>query len=145
MDDLHDQANEALDEVALMERHLMYGSLGRGTRGLISVTVGDNQRDLMLKNGCQGEWEDPRFQEECPEFYNGIMAQGVHAALLTFLQHSRELMTLRQRQPRDYTLRSRGMRLFEQYDDRYLWNALWYSNSLYEKVRRWLMRTRSRR
>lgn len=134
MERLHDRANAALDEVALMERHLMYGSIARGTRGLISVTVGDNQRDLMLRDGCQGAWEDERFKGDCPHFYNGIMSQGLHAALLTFLQHSRELMTLRQRQSRDYTLRSRGMRLFEQFDDFYMWNALWYSNSLYEQV-----------
>lgn len=132
---LHGRAQAALDEVADMERRLMFGSQTRDTRGLISVTVGNNQRDLMLRDGCQGTWPDERFKADCPHFYNGIMSQGLHAALLTFLQHSRELMTLRQRQTRDYTLRSRGMRLFEQFDDFYLWNALYYSNTLYEQVR----------
>lgn len=131
---LREQSEATLEELARTERALVYGSTERDTKGMHSVTVGEFQRRLTLVDGCIGSWPDVAAQRDCAGFYSGILEHGLHAAIMTFLQHSRELMTLRTRQPREYVLTSRGMEIFERFDDTFLWNSLWTSNMAYEAV-----------
>lgn len=113
----------------------MYGSPERGTEGLLSSTVGPEQARIMLQDACFGEWEDAAAHERCPTFYQGVMTHGVHAAISSFVQHIRELLTRRERSGREATILSRSMQVMEEFDDHYLWQALWTSNSIYERVR----------
>lgn len=113
----------------------MYGDDARGTLGIMSSTVSRQQVALAMEDACAGHWDDSGAQERCPAFGQGVMTHGLHAALSAYLQHVKELLTLRERDGRERTVVSDAMEFMEEFDNDFLWRTLWESNNVYEEGR----------
>lgn len=131
---LYRSADVRIATLESLQQALMYGSPERATLGIMSTTVAKEQVSLMLEGACAGAWTDSEAQARCPTFHQGIMTHGVHAAMTAYLQLAKELLAQREQLGREATIASTSMQVMEEFDDEYLWQALWESARLYEEV-----------